>query len=232
MDELIQQLNQAVRFPGLTNAWTMPIKTRIDMLSTGIKTPVGIKIMGDDLTVINRIGEQVEAVMRNVPGTLSAIAERAVGGYFLDYQIDRSATARYGVSIADIQEIFQAAIGGMKITDTVEGLERYSVNVRYDRDFRSDPDSLGRLLVPGAGGSQIPLAQLGKFTVRNDPDTIKTENARRTAWVYVDIQGSDIGSYVAKARKEVAAKVTLPAGYNLVWSGEFENMEKARAACW
>jgi Cu(I)/Ag(I) efflux system membrane protein CusA/SilA len=229
VDELIQQLNQAVRFPGLTNAWTMPIKTRIDMLSTGIKTPVGIKIMGDDLTTINRIGEQVEAVMRTVPGTLSAIAERAVGGYYLDYQIDRSATARYGVSIADIQEIFQTAIGGMKVTDTVEGLERYSVNVRYDRDFRSDLDSLGRLLVPASGGRQIPLAQLGKFSVRNDPDSIKTENARRTAWVYVDIQGTDIGSYVTKARAEVAARVTLPAGYNLVWSGEFENMEKARS---
>jgi len=228
-EELIQQLNAAVRFPGLTNAWTMPIKTRIDMLSTGIKTPVGIKIMGDDLKVLSGLGEQVEAVMRQVPGTLSAIAERAVGGYYLDYQIDRSATARYGVSIADIQEIFQTAIGGMKVTDTVEGLERYSVNVRYDRDFRSDLDSLGRVLVPGAMGRQIPLMQLGKFSVRNDPDSIKTENARRTAWVYVDIQGTDIGSYVAKARAAVAAQVKLPAGYNIVWSGEFENMEKARS---
>jgi Cu(I)/Ag(I) efflux system membrane protein CusA/SilA len=229
VEELIQQLNQAVRFPGLTNAWTMPIKTRIDMLSTGIKTPVGIKIMGDDLTVLNGLGEQVEAVIRHVPGTMSAIAERAVGGYFLDFQIDRSATARYGVNISDIQEIFQAAIGGMKVTDTVEGLERYSVNVRYDRDFRSDLDSLGRLLVPAAGGRQIPLVQLGKFSIKNDPDSIKTENARRTVWVYVDIQGSDLGSYVAKAKAAVAAQVKLPAGYNIVWSGQFEYMEKARS---
>ncbi|HSH12770.1 MAG TPA: efflux RND transporter permease subunit, partial [Desulfurivibrionaceae bacterium] len=169
------------------------------------------------------------AVIRNVPGTMSAIAERAVGGYFLDYHIDRAAAARYGVTVASIQEIFQAAIGGMKVTDTVEGLERYSVNVRFDRDFRSDLDSLGRLLAPGAGGRQIPLAQLGKFSIRNDPDSIKTENARRTAWVYVDIQGTDIGSYVAKARQAVAEKVPLPAGYNIVWSGQFEHMEKARS---
>jgi len=229
LEKLIEDLNSAVHFPGLTNAWTMPIKTRIDMLSTGIKTPVGIKIMGDDLVTLSRLGEQVEAVMRTVPGTLSAIAERAVGGYYLDFQIDRAAAARYGISVADIQEIFQTAVGGMKVTETVEGLERYSVNVRYDRDFRSDPESLKRLLVPGVGGRQIPLAQLGSFSIRNDPDSIKTENSRRTAWVYVDIQGTDIGTYVAKARQAVAAKVTLPAGYNIVWSGEFENMEKARS---
>jgi Cu(I)/Ag(I) efflux system membrane protein CusA/SilA len=227
-EQLIDELNRAIQFPGLTNAWTMPIKTRIDMLSTGIKTPVGIKIMGEDLAILSQIGEQVEAVVRTVPGTLSAIAERSVGGYYLDYRIDRQAAARYGISVADIQEIIQTAVGGMSVTETVEGLERYSVNVRYDRDFRSDLDSLGRVLVPGPGGRHIPLQQLGTFSITNDPDSIKTENARRTAWVYVDITGIDLGTYVKNARQAVEERVKLPAGYNIVWSGQFEYMEKAR----
>ena len=227
-DQLIDELNRAIQFPGLTNAWTMPIKTRIDMLSTGIKTPVGIKIMGDDLATLSRIGEQVEAVVRTVPGTLSAIAERSVGGFYLDYHIDRRSVARYGISVADIQEIFQTVVGGMSVTETVEGLERYSVNVRYDRDFRSDLESLGRVLVPAPGGRHIPLMQLGTFSIKNDADSIKTENARRTAWVYVDIKGIDLGTYVKNARRAVEAQVKLPAGYNIIWSGQFEYMEKAR----
>ncbi|HEX9082174.1 MAG TPA: efflux RND transporter permease subunit, partial [Holophagaceae bacterium] len=226
--ELIDELNRAIQFPGLTNAWTMPIKTRIDMLSTGIKTPVGIKIMGSDLATLNRLGEQVEAVVRTVPGTLSAVAERSVGGSYLDYRIDRAAAARYGIAIQDIQEVFQTAVGGMSVTETVEGLERYSVNVRYDRDFRSDIDALGRVLVPGPGGRHIPLSQLGTISIRNDADSIKTENARRTAWVYVDIKGIDLGTYVKSAQQAVAAKIQLPPGYNIVWSGQFEYMEKAR----
>ncbi|HBI14966.1 MAG TPA: CusA/CzcA family heavy metal efflux RND transporter [Desulfobulbaceae bacterium] len=227
-EQLVDELNRAIQFPGLTNAWTMPIKTRIDMLSTGIKTPVGIKIMGENLATLSEIGQQVEAVVGTVPGTLSAIAERSVGGSYLDYRIDRQAAARYGIAVADIQEIIQTVVGGMGVTETVEGLERYSVNVRYDRDFRSDLDALGRVLVPGPGGRHIPLNQLGSFSFTNDPDSIKTENSRRTAWVYVDIKGIDLGTYVKNARQAVEERVKLPTGYNIVWSGQFEYMEKAR----
>ncbi|MDZ4184164.1 MAG: CusA/CzcA family heavy metal efflux RND transporter [Desulfuromonadales bacterium] len=226
--ELSTELNRAIQFPGLTNAWTMPIKTRIDMLSTGIKTPVGIKIMGPDLAVLSRLGEEVEAVVRTVPGTLSAIAERTVGGSYLDFTIDRAAAARYGISVDAIQQTFQTAIGGMAVSETVEGLERYPISVRYFRDFRSDPEALGRVLVGAAGGRQIPLAQLGTFAVKRDADSIKSENSRRTAWVYIDLEGSDIGSYVTSAKEAVEKHVTLPPGYNLVWSGQFEYMEKAK----
>jgi Cu(I)/Ag(I) efflux system membrane protein CusA/SilA len=216
-------------FPGLTNAWTMPIKTRIDMLSTGIKTPVGIKVMGNDLATLSRIGEEIEGLIRIQPGTLSAISERAVGGNYLDIAIDRTKAARYGINVGVIQEVIQTAVGGMAIAETVEGLERYTVNVRYDRDFRSDPDALMRVLVPGPGGRQIPLAQLASLSISHGPDAIKSENGRRTAWVYVDIQGVDIGTYVANAHKAVEAHIKLPPGYNIVWSGQFEYMEKARA---
>jgi Cu(I)/Ag(I) efflux system membrane protein CusA/SilA len=226
--ELSAELNRAIQFPGLTNAWTMPIKTRIDMLSTGIKTPVGIKIMGPDLAVLSRLGEEVEAVVRTVPGTLSAIAERTVGGSYLDFTIDRAAAARYGISVDAIQQTFQTAIGGMAVSETVEGLERYPISVRYFRDFRSDPEALGRVLVGAAGGRQIPLAQLGTFAVKRDADSIKSENSRRTAWVYIDLEGSDIGSYVTSAKEAVEKHVSLPSGYNLVWSGQFEYMEKAK----
>ncbi|MDO9080355.1 MAG: efflux RND transporter permease subunit, partial [Desulfuromonadales bacterium] len=226
--ELSTELNRAIQFPGLTNAWTMPIKTRIDMLSTGIKTPVGIKIMGPDLAVLSRLGEEVEAVVRTVPGTLSAIAERTVGGSYLDFTIDRAAAARYGISVDAIQQTFQTAIGGMSVSETVEGLERYPISVRYFRDFRSDPEALGRVLVGAAGGRQIPLAQLGTFAVKRDADSIKSENSRRTAWVYIDLEGSDIGSYVTSAKEAVEKHVQLPPGYNLVWSGQFEYMEKAK----
>lgn len=229
VDQLIERLNRAIQFPGLTNAWTMPIKTRIDMLSTGIKTPVGIKVMGNDLETLGRLGEQIEAVMSTVPGTLSAIAERPLGGNYLDIRIDRQRAARYGINVGVIQEVIQAAVGGMPITETVEGLERYPVNVRYDRDFRSDVDALGRVLVPAPGGRQIPLAQLAEISFSRGPDAIKSENGRRTVWVYVDILGVDIGTYVADARRAVEAHVKLPPGYNLIWSGQFEYMEKARA---
>jgi Cu(I)/Ag(I) efflux system membrane protein CusA/SilA len=229
VDQLIDRLNSAIQFPGLTNAWTMPIKTRIDMLSTGIKTPVGIKVMGNDLNELSRIGEEIEGVVRNLPGTLSAIAERAVGGNYLDIRIDRTKAARYGINVGAIQEIIQTAVGGMAVTETVEGLERYSVNVRYDRDFRSDPEALKRVLIPaGTMGRQIPLEQLAEIVISSGPDSIKSENGRRTAWVYVDIKGIDIGTYVDAARKAVAAHIKLPPGYNIVWSGQFEYMEKAR----
>jgi Cu(I)/Ag(I) efflux system membrane protein CusA/SilA len=226
--ELTARLNSAIRFPGLTNAWTMPIKTRIDMLSTGIKTPVGIKIMGNDLATLSRIGEEVEAVVRAVPGTLSAIAERAVGGRYLDIHIDRLSGARYGINVGTIQEIIQTAIGGMSIGETVEGLERYPISVRYDRDFRSDIDSLKRVLVPGAGGRHIPLEQLARISISMAPDSIKSENGRRTVWVYVDIENRDLGSYVQSAKAAVASHIKLPEGYNIVWSGQYEYMETAR----
>jgi Cu(I)/Ag(I) efflux system membrane protein CusA/SilA len=229
VDQLVDELNAAIQFPGLTNAWTMPIKTRIDMLSTGIKTPVGIKIMGPDLNVLSELGAEIEAVMRTVPGTLSAIAERTVGGYYLDFEIDRLAAARYGIQVGDIQNVIQTAAGGMMVTQTVEGLERYPVSMRYDRDFRSDLPALKRMLVPAPNGAHIPMEQLARITVRNDPDSIKSENARRTAWVYVDIKGIDVGTYVKIAQRTVAEKIKLPAGYNIVWSGEFEYMEKAKS---
>ena len=229
VSELIDRLNSAIQFPGLTNAWTMPIKTRIDMLSTGIKTPVGIKVMGNDLKVLSRIGEELEAVVRTVPGTLSAISERVVGGSYLDIRIDRLSAARYGINVGTIQEIIQTAVGGMSISESVEGLERYPISVRYDRDFRSDIDSLKRVLVPGAGGRHIPLEQLTQISITSDPDSIKSENGRRTAWVYVDIKDIDIGTYVKNAKEAVAAHVKVPPGYNIVWSGQYEYMEKARA---
>jgi Cu(I)/Ag(I) efflux system membrane protein CusA/SilA len=229
VDQLVDELNASIQFPGLTNAWTMPIKTRIDMLSTGIKTPVGIKIMGPDLAVLSDLGAEIEAVMRTVPGTLSAIAERTVGGYYLDFDIDRLAAARYGIQVGDIQSVIQAALGGMTVTETVEGLERYPVSLRYDRDFRSDLPSLKRVLVPSPTGAHIPLEQLVTITVRNDPDSIKSENARRTAWVYVDIKGIDVGTYVKNAQQAVAERIQLPAGYNIVWSGQYEYIESTRA---
>ena len=228
-EQLIDELNAAIQFPGLTNAWTMPIKTRIDMLSTGIKTPVGIKVMGPDLEILGRLGEQIEALVRPLPGTLSAIAERSVGGSYLDLEIDRLAAARYGIQVGDIQAVIQAALGGMTVTETVEGLERYPVSLRYDRDFRSDLPALKRVLVAAPGGAQIPLEQLATFTIRNDPDSIKSENARRTAWVYVDIKGIDVGTYVKTAQKTVAEHIKLPVGYNIVWSGQYEYIESTRA---
>ena len=211
VDQLIERLNNAIQFPGLTNAWTMPIKTRIDMLSTGIKTPVGIKVMGNDLATLSRIGVEIEGVVRTLPGTLSAIAERAVGGNYLDIRIDRAKAARYGINVGAIQEIIQTAVGGMAVTETVEGLERYSVNVRYDRDFRSDPDALMRVLVPGPGAGRSPWPSWPRSPSAHGPDSIKSENGRRTAWVYVDIQGVDIGTYVADARKAVAAHIQAAA---------------------
>ena len=229
VEQLIDELNAAVQFPGLTNAWTMPIKTRIDMLSTGIKTPVGIKVMGPDLEILSRLGQEIEAVVSLLPGTLSAIAERAVGGSYLDLDIDRLAAARYGIQVGDIQAVIQAALGGMTVTETVEGLERYPISLRYDRDFRSDLPSLKRVLVTSPTGAHIPLVQLVTINVRNDPDSIKTENSRRTAWVYVDIKGIDVGTYVKNAQQAVAERIQLPAGYNIVWSGQYEYIESTRA---
>ncbi len=227
IEKLVDELNQAIQFPGLTNAWTMPIKTRIDMLSTGIKTPVGIKIMGDDLQVLSDIGERVEAVIRDVPGTLSVYAERVTGGNFLDYEIRREEAARYGLTVGDVQDIIMTAVGGMNITQTVEGLERYPVNLRYGSELRDTPEKLRRILVPTPTGAQVPIAQLADIRIVKGPPVVKSENARNSAWVFVDLTGIDVGTYVKAAQQAVQEKIDLPPGYSLVWSGQYEYMVRA-----
>ena len=227
-DELISKLNDAIHFPGLVNSWTMPIKTRIDMLSTGIKTPVGIKLLGPDLGVLADLAKQVEAVVRDIPGTRSVIAERVMGGYYMDYAIGRDEAARYGLNVEDIQDVIETALGGMNVTQTVEGLERYPVNIRYMRDYRSDIPSLERVLVPTPTGAQVPLSQLAHFSIHQGPPAIKTESSRKTAWLYVDLDASDIGGYVAHAKKILSEKIHLPPKYNIIWSGQFEYMMEAR----
>jgi Cu(I)/Ag(I) efflux system membrane protein CusA/SilA len=228
MEKLIDELDKSIQFPGLTNAWTMPIKTRIDMLSTGIKTPVGLKLMGDDLERLSKIGEQVEAVIRNVPGTASVYAERVTGGNFLDFTIKREEAARYGLTVGDVQDIIMTAVGGINITSTVEGLERYPVNLRYGSELRDSPERLRRILIPVPTGAQIPITQVADISIKKGAPAIKSENARKNAWVFVDISGVDIGSYVKKAQQAVAEKVELPPGYSIVWSGQYEYMVRAK----
>ena len=226
---LMQEMDAAIKFPGLANAWTMPIKTRIDMLSTGIKTPVGIKIGGPDLVELQRIAEDVEQAMKTLPETLSAFGDRAAGGYFLDFDIKREAIARYGLTVGDVQDVIMSAIGGMRVTETVEGLERYPVNLRYPRELRDDPDRLARVLIPTPSGAQIPLGQIADIELRRGAPVIKTEDARPNAWVYVDLITSDVGGFVSKARDVLASEVSIPAGYTLTWSGQYEYMERAAA---
>ena len=226
-EKLIAEMDAAIQIPGLTNAWTMPIKTRIDMLSTGIKTPVGIKIGGPDLEVLQQIGKQIEKIARTIPGTRSAFAERTVGGNYVDFKIDRNSIARYGLTIGDVQDVFMSAIGGVNITKTVEGLERYPVNLRYQRDYRENIESLRRVLVPLHGGGNIPLEELGEITITKGPPVIKSENARPNAWVYIDLENIDVGTYVANAQKIIGEQVEIPEGYSLIWSGQYEYMERA-----
>jgi Cu(I)/Ag(I) efflux system membrane protein CusA/SilA len=229
-EKLVEEMNNAIQIHGLTNAWTMPIKTRIDMLSTGIKTPVGIKIAGPDLNILQDLGKQIEEVSKKIPGTRSAYAERSVGGNFLDYSIDRNAIARYGLTIGDVQDVFMSAIGGMNITKTVEGLERYSINLRYMRDYRENIEELKRVLVPLPMGGNLPLEQLGKFEIKKGPPMIKSENARPNTWVYIDLTpDTDVGSYVKIAKETIGANISLPAGYSIKWSGQYEYMERASA---
>jgi Cu(I)/Ag(I) efflux system membrane protein CusA/SilA len=232
-DELAAAMDAAIRFPGLTNAWTMPIKTRVDMLSTGIKTPVGIKLAGPDLTRLQEIGARVEAVVRRVPGTLSAYAERVVGGNYLDVTVERDEIARYGLTVGDVQDVVASAIGGMNVSTTVEGLERYPINVRYPRELRDDLDQLRAILVSTPAGQHIPLAQLARLEVHKGPPAIKSENGRPNTWIYVDIRDIDVGTYVARARRAVAeaiarGEVVLPAGYTMTWSGQYEYMARAQ----
>ena len=253
-DVLVAQMDSATKMPGVTNAWTMPIRGRIDMLATGIRTPVGIKIFGPDLGVLESIGKQIEQGARMIPGTRSAFAERAVSGYYLDIDINREAAARHGVNIADIQAVIATSIGGMTVTQTVEGRERYGVRVRYPQELRSTPERLASVLVPvnhdvgagagpagkgamGAGGSsavmasgtaQVPLGQLAVIRQVAGPMVVRTEGAMPTAWVYIDVVGRDIGSYVKDAQKMVDGMIKLPPGYSIVWSGQYEYMERAK----
>ncbi len=228
LDKLKAQLNQLVQFPGLTNTWLMPIRTRIDMLATGIKTPVGIKISGPDLKVIQALGEQVEAAVQKVPGTLSAYSERTLGGRYINIDVNRIAAARFGMDIADVQSVVDTAIGGDDLTWTVEGLERYPVNLRYPEYIRGSLQKLKYLPVMTPTGATVPLSDLAQLHIADGPDMVRTEDARPTGYIYVDIQGRDLGSYVADAQKAVAAAVKLPTGYTMSWSGQFEYLERAK----
>jgi len=227
-EELVDKFDRALKIPGVTNAWTMPIKARIDMLSTGVRTPVGIKIFGADLKEIERIGEQLEGILRNVPGTRSVFAERVAGGYFVDIVPRRDELARYGLTIGQVQDVIQSAVGGENVTTTIEGRERYPVNVRYPRELRDNVDRLGRVLVAAPGGAQIPLAQLADIQLVQGPAMIRDENGFLAGYVYVDITGRDVGGYVEEARKLVRDKLALPPGYVLSWSGQYENMIRVR----
>ena len=249
---LVTQMDSAVRLPGVTNAWTMPIKARIDMLATGIRTPVGIKVFGPDLATLERVGKEIERVVQQVPGTRSAFAERAVSGYYLDIDINRVAAARYGLNVGDVQAVIATAIGGMVITQTIEGRERYGVRLRYPQELRDTPEKLAAVLVPigtangssgasaggGMGGAgaaasegmtQIPLGQLATIKAVAGPMVVRTEAAQPTAWVYVDVVGRDLGGYVKDAQAAVAKGVVLPAGYSVIWSGQYEYMLRAKA---
>jgi Cu(I)/Ag(I) efflux system membrane protein CusA/SilA len=228
-DQLVEEMNQALKIPGTSNAWTMPIKARVDMLTTGIRTPVGIKIYGADIKKIEDLGTQIEALLPKVQGTRSVFSERTSGGYFLDFKWNRDALARYGLSIDDAQDVIMSAIGGENVTTTIEGRERYSVNVRYMRDYRSDPDKLGRVLVPTMDGqTQVPIAQLAQVQVVSGPAMLRDENGMLNGYVYVDVAGRDIGSYVEEAKKVVRDNAKLPSGYSFAWSGQYEAMQRVR----
>jgi Cu(I)/Ag(I) efflux system membrane protein CusA/SilA len=227
--ELMSEMDAAIKFPGLANAWTYPIKTRIDMLSTGIKTPIGVKVSGSDLNILEKVAGDIEQALKTHPDTLSAFADKAAGGYYLDFDIRREEAARYGLTVGDIQDVIQSAIGGVNISETIEGLERYPINIRYPRELRDNIQSLKRVLIPTPTGAQIPLSLVADLKLRRGPPSIKTENATPNAWIYVDIKTSDIGGYVADAKKLVEELVDIPAGYSLVWSGQFEYMERAEA---
>ena len=228
-DQLVEEMNQALKIPGTSNAWTMPIKARVDMLTTGIRTPVGIKIYGADIKKIEDLGTQIEALLPKVRGTRSVFSERTSGGYFLDFKWNRDELARYGLSIDDAQDVIMSAIGGENVSTTIEGRERYPINVRYMRDYRSDPDKLGRVLVPTMDGqTQVPLAQLAEVQVVSGPAMLRDENGMLNGYVYVDVAGRDIGSYVEEAKKVVREKVKLPPGYSFAWSGQYEAMQRVR----
>ncbi len=228
VDKLKRELNALVQIPGLTNAWVMPIKNRIDMLATGIKTPVGVKVAGPDLAVIQAVGTQLEEVLRKVPGTVSVYSERVAGGRYVTVDINRTNAARVGLNIADVQEVVRTAVGGMRVTQTVEGLERYPVNIRYPRDTRDSLEKLRNLPIVTPSGAHIPLAEVADIRIESGPGMIKTENARLNGWTYIDIEGRDLGSYVVDAQSAVRDQLELPAGYSIAWSGQYEYMVRAK----
>jgi len=227
VEKLKQELNRRVQLPGITNAWVMPIKNRIDMLATGIKTPVGVKVAGPELNTIQAIGRDIEKVLKQVPGTVSVYSERVVGGRYVTVDIDRKAAARFALNIADVQEVVRTALGGMRVTQTVEGLERYPVNLRYPRDVRDSLEKLRNLPIVTPGGARIPLAEVADIRIDDGPGMIKTENARLNGWIYVDIEGRDLGTYVAEAQQVVREQVALPPGYSVAWSGQYEYLVRA-----
>ncbi len=227
LEDVIADLDKRVKFPGLTNSWVQPIKTRIDMLATGIKTPVGIKIAGADLAVIEEIGKDIEAIVLQLPGTTSAYSERVTGGRYIDIVPDRVVAARYGLNMEDINEVVRAAVGGTNVTHTVEGLERYPVNVRYPREIRDNLERLKNLLIVTPTGAHIALSQVASITIVDDAPMLKTENARLNGWIFVDIKGVDLGSYVKNAKEAVEKQLTLPAGYSVTWSGQYEYLLRA-----
>jgi copper/silver efflux system protein len=230
VDGLIAELDKALQFPGVSNAWTMPIKARTDMLATGIRTPVGIKVLGTDLNELDRLARQIEAAVKPVPGTSSAYAERVIGGYYLDVVPDREALARYGLMVSDVQDTVSSALGGETITTTVEGRERYGVNLRYPRDLRGDPQSIAReVLVAMPGGGTVPLGEVAAIKLTRGPTTIRTENGQLAVYIFVDIRDRDLGGYVADAKAAVAASVKFPPGFYPLWSGQFEYLERAKA---
>ena len=228
-EALVDQMNRALKVPGLSNAWTMPIKGRIDMLTTGIRTPVGLKISGTDLHVIEQVGAQVEALLSTMKGTRSVFAERTGGGYFLDFNWNREMLARYGLGITDAQEVLQSAIGGENVTTVVQGRDRYPVNIRYMRDFRSDYGALGRVLVPTAEGKrQLPLSELATIEAVSGPAMIRDEDGMLTGYVYVDLAGRDPDSYIAEAQALLRENIELPTGYAIAWSGQYEAMQRVK----
>jgi Cu(I)/Ag(I) efflux system membrane protein CusA/SilA len=229
VDRLINEMDKALQFPGVSNAWTMPIKARIDMLATGIRTPVGVKVLGQDLKVIEKLARDIETAIKSVPGTASAFAERIIGGYYLDIEPDRTQLARYGLMVGDLQQVIASALGAETVTTTVEGRERYAVSLRYPRDVRSDPYAISReVLVPLSNGASVPLGQVADVKLAQGPASIRTENAQLAAYIFVDARDRDLGSYVADARRAVAESVKFPPGYYAVWSGQFEYYERAK----
>nr|WP_254684713.1 efflux RND transporter permease subunit [Sulfitobacter sp. JL08] len=226
MEMIRNELDRVVQIPGVTNVWIQPIKNRIDMLATGIKTPVGVKISGADLSVIEQIGIEVERVVADIKGTASAYAERPIGGRFIEINVDRDAAARYMMSVRDIQDVVQTAIGGMQVSESVEGLERFPINLRYPQEWRNSPERLRDLPVVTPSGAHIPLGSLAEIKVVDGPGMIRSENARRTGFVFIDITGRDLGGYVQEARQVVADQVSLPPGYSITWSGQYEYIER------
>src|SRR5262249_48316767 len=230
VDKLINEMDRALQFPGVSNAWTMPIKARIDMLATGIRTPVGVKLLGRDYGELEKVAREVEAAVRTVPGTTSVYAERVNGGYFLDVVPDRTRLAQYGVLVEDVQRAVASALGGETVTTTVEGRERYSVNVRYPRDLRSDPRTIAsEILVPTLRGGMLPLGQLADVRLSHGPTTIRTENAQLAVYAYVDFRGRGLAGYVVDAERAVRDQVSFPPGTYAVWSGQFEYLQRAEA---